>query len=142
MIKASIYSAFTTVITFFIVGFIQNPSFIEIDMNLVTGIFIAGIFVWVLGFIFCIVLLFFLMPVFQRVPLGFSLLLFSLVGFCVTAYLGYLFSTISAHGETSAIYQEDNAHAILSIFYIGFIGALSAISAWYSLKNDTVDTNA
>ena len=121
------------------IGFIRDESAIEINMDLIFGLLMGAAFIWVLGFIFCAVLLLPLIPIFQRTSLSFSFLLFSIIGFCIPAYLGYLFSIIPSHGEMPVIYKDDNIQTILSIIYGGLVGVAGSVSAWYSLKRDTVN---
>ena len=136
MLKASVYCAFTITILVFFFGFIKDPSPVEVTSRLVSGMFIAATIIWVVSFTLCMILLVPLSPVFKRTPLGFSIVLFAIIGFFIPTVLGYWVGTIPAHGEMPELYKEDNVRAILSIVSGGVIGAIGAVTAWYSLKQD------
>lgn len=138
MIKASTYCAFTVVVMFFLVAILRDPYPIDIDKNIVVGLLMGGGFLWTIGFVFSMILLVLLIPVFKRTSLICSFLIFIIIGFYIPAYLSYFFATVPAHGETPELYTSNNVQAILSIIYGGLVGAAGAASAWYSLKKDTV----
>ncbi|GAA3933809.1 hypothetical protein GCM10022277_32970 [Litoribacillus peritrichatus] len=87
---------------------------------------------------FSVILLIPLIPIFKRTSLACSLIIFAGIGFYIPAYLSFVAATISAHGETPNLYKVDNTQAILSIIFGGLVGAAGAVSAWCSLKRDTV----
>jgi hypothetical protein len=134
MLKASAYCACTITVLFFVFGFLRNPSIVSITFDLIAGIAIGSVFIWVLSFIFCFVLLIPLLPVFDRSSLMFSFLLFAIIGFYIPAWIGYWSSTIGAHGEIPDLYKENNINALVTIVTSGLLGMLGSLSAWYSLK--------
>ena len=136
MIKASAYCAFSIMTMFFAVGFAQNRSDIVFSMDMLMGLAMAGLFVWLVSFSFCFVLLIPLALVFKRSSLGFSFVLFAVIGFYIPAWIGYFASTIPAHGQTPDLLKPDNINAITTIVLLGIIGIFGALSAWLSLKQD------
>ena len=132
MIKASLYCAGTAVILtiFEVIVLVRSEG--EILDVLLIFVCVAGI----LGFIFCILLLLPLKPIFDYTKPVFSLVLFMIVGFSIPAYGLYTHSSISWHGEIASLDKENNTRTVLLILYSGFIGAMGAASAWCSLKRD------
>lgn len=137
MIKASIYCGFTVTVAMFTIVFLRDNTAIDIDMDLVSGVFLGACLICIIGFVFCLILLVPLVPLFKRTSLTCSLIIFSTIGFFVPAYLSYLVDTIPFHGETPGLYRQDNIQAIMNIFYGGITGAVGATSAWFSLKWDS-----
>lgn len=140
MIKASIYCGITLTVAMFTIVFLRDNTAIDVDMGLASGVFLGACLICIIGFVFCLILLVPLVPLvplFKRTSLTCSLMIFSIIGFFVPAYFSYLVDTIPFHGETPALYREDNIQTIMNIVYAGIAGAIGATSAWFSLKWDS-----
>ncbi len=137
IIKASLYCACTTTILIFVYIFAFTKEPPKIDFDLILGTAMVGGFMWFQSFVFCILLLLPLNHLFKRSSFMFSFLIFIIIGFTIPATGMYIMSTIPFHGETPALYKEDNFRFLIPILVVGVVGAIGAASAWYSLKRDT-----
>lgn len=108
-------------------------SYPNYDPNFFTATFMAAGVFWIVGFIVAAMLMVVLRPIFKVTSLKVSLALFLAIGFIVPFGLGYLASSIGAHGNPSSL--EANWYRAMGLILIySFIGALSAFTGWSVLR--------
>jgi len=104
----------------------------EYDTNFTISILIAALVFWITGFFFAAILMGVLGPIVESINQYLSFALFVALGFGVPFGLGYLASSIGAHGNPSNL-ESNWIEAIGLILVYASIGAVSAFTGWYIL---------
>lgn len=132
--RAAAWSGIASVCLFFVIGFSRNTDSLELSLDLLWGLLIAVVFMWVSGAFAAFVLLLLLTPVADRVRPWLSMALFLVVGFFPPAWIEFEMIQTGEHGNPPAIQTEPLTKLAFDIALFGLMGSGCALAAWISLR--------